>query len=186
MEFRLHYDNHQEHNIKIQFTWLYGLIRIRPSSSNVSTRHTQPEHAQQHTSKITKKSMQTRASSHNLRAFIAILQSPGFKARIWKLLKDCLHIFNFHSSQINLRFGFNDPADTGQALAVLAPPFIWTQQLVRNCTLTPDFEQEIFHLRLSTSVSSSPLRAVRPFLLFIISPATLRALRTAYRTRRTV
>jgi hypothetical protein len=94
-------------------------------------------------------------------------------AQFLRRISGALKVRNF---RLHVQFGFDDPADTGMLIAAAAPA-LWA---LRNWSedhffLEPDFEREVVRADGKVNVRISPIRIMTASLMFLLSPATLRA-----------
>lgn len=149
--------------------WLFGVVRLRLGNSKVRDR------AQAERPRI-KRRRHKPGGAHRV---IAMLRSEGFGRRLLKLARDLLRRIHIRELRLNLRLGLDDPADTGRLWAVLGPLAAMLALLPHaHVTIEPAFSAEAFEIDGHGHIRVIPIQLLFVILVFVLSPTTLRALRT--------
>jgi hypothetical protein len=99
-----------------------------------------------------------------------------FAARLWR----ALHVGELTG---RARIGLDDPADTGELWAVLAPACSLLARRHPDFRVTPSFQGECLEVDACFRLTVVPLELIAITLAFALSPTTLRAGVAAWRTR---
>jgi hypothetical protein len=98
--------------------------------------------------------------------------SKGLFAAAARFLRRLLRAVRIHDFRLCVRFGFDNPADTGMLLAAAAPALAMLQD---RLVLVPDFDQEIAQADGNVDVRIYPVRIVIASVMFLLSWPTLKA-----------
>lgn len=152
---------HQEDSFTL--VWLFGAVKIPvPLWGRIKRK---PRKLTQH----------DRGGAHRA---LAILQTEMPWGRLLVLVRALLRRTRVRDLRLAVRFGLDDPADTGRlwawagplAAALALPP-------VARLAIEPDFASEIFEIDGQARVCIIPIQWLSAILVFLLSPQTLRALR---------
>jgi hypothetical protein len=167
----------EEFHSDVAVQWLFGIVRF-----NIPSQRTQKLEKKPHKIKKIKK---TRKKAANVSAAKDLLWNARFRYRVFKFVKDLLHIIHIAGFYIRLRLGLDDPADTGRLWAWLGPLAVFLSSLSNSMVqLEPDFQTEIVYLDSSGRMRIVPLQVFFTVFAFLFSPVTVSALWTMYRSSR--
>jgi len=165
---------------KLQFRtkWFYGLLTFQSSKFEQEAKKNKRMRKTKKSHNVKKK----RRSSKNKNAgrfIFAMIKSEGFLKRIIQFIVDCIKLVRFRDTQISLLVGLDDPADTGNIVAILAPIFVWLRLgLIPKTTFEADYYQLIFRFSASTAIRIVPLDYVRLFFCLLFSPTLWRSVKS--------
>lgn len=84
-----------------------------------------------------------------------------------RLVTDLLGTIRFRNASVDVRFGCNDPADTGLVFGMLTPVLYGTSGLQRaSLNVVPVFDQAIFVGRVTLDVAIIPIKLLPPVIRF--------------------
>jgi hypothetical protein len=111
---------------------------------------------------------------------LGMLRQAPFRQRLYRLVKDLGDAVRFHRLYLHLRLGLGDPADTGMLWAFIGPLSVMAKK-VRNAEvlLEPDFMDAVFEFHAQGHLRLVPLQCILLVLGLVLSPASIRAWRTA-------
>ncbi len=114
-----------------------------------------------------------------------VLKSKGFMKRVVRLVKDLMRTVHVHRLGLHARLGLDDPADTGRLWGMVGPlaGLLSDYQSV-DVNIEPEFRAETFDLDGEGDIRIIPLQIIFVIVSFLISPATLRAVKTLVVSRR--
>jgi hypothetical protein len=113
-----------------------------------------------------------------------MLRTRGFLAGVLRLARRFFRAVHFRVERIRLRAGFEDPADTGLLCAWLLPVSTYAMAARPDAIdIAPDFSKQTFYLAAAGNVRVTLASVLWPFVVFALSPSTLRGL-IALRTGR--
>ncbi len=151
------------------FGWLFGLVRLplgeprkRAESRSVYPRA---------------KTRKSRRAGG--RRVWAAVRSKGFGRRVLRLVRDLLRRIHIFDLSLKVRLGLDDPADTGRLWAVVGPlAALLALPPVARITIEPEFSSETLEVDGRAHIRIVPIQLLFVILVFLLSPATLRALYT--------
>lgn len=109
---------------------------------------------------------------------ISMLQTEGFARRALKLARDLLRRIHVRTLNLDVRLGLDDPADTGRLWGAVGPlAALLPLPPVACVAITPDFSAEVLEFEGQGHIRIVPLQWLAVILVFVLSPATFRALR---------
>jgi hypothetical protein len=112
-------------------------------------------------------------------SFLSVLRVRGLPEGILKLTRRMLGRFKVGQMDVDIRFGLDDPADTGMMYSVLWPLLVPVNPFGPvSFRLEPAFDEPTFETSLHGRVRVYPIQMVGPVLRFVFSPTGLRAIRT--------
>ena len=117
------------------------------------------------------------------RDLVAVLRSPGFARRLFRLIGDLIAASRPRRFQARFVVGLEDPADTGRLWGMLAPlRLLFGKRSIGkessvSLEITPDFSGPRFQGYSCASLRFVPLRIIGLGLGFVFSAPVLRALR---------
>jgi hypothetical protein len=119
-----------------------------------------------------------------LRDLVAVWNAELQEKIVW-LLRGLRRSVHLRELRVWLRFGLDDPADTGVAWAAIAPLTLAARAWPNvELDVAPDFAEPGVRAQSLTAVRVLPLRALPPLVGFGCSPTILRAARTLRARRR--
>lgn len=147
--------------IRFRLIWLFGLLDLKLAGAAEEGRRNGKR--------------KVRANWHGKRWFCA-LRIRGLTHSVLRLMRRLLAAFLVRDFNLSVRFGFDDPADTGLLLALAAPALSLLDSWSRNrFSALADFNEEVLCAEGNMSIRIYPLRVVVPSILFLLSPPVLRA-----------
>ena len=156
--------------------WLFGLVRFKigiPGPIKAVSRHPQKPR------KKTKK----RKQDDNVRVAIALLKQPTFRRRAFQFIKNLLRAIHARDFSLRLRIGLNDPADTGHLWGFLGPVAGIAKNLSSaEIIIEPEFIAPALEVESQGKLRIIPLQFITLVTAFMVSPATLQALRMLHRS----
>lgn len=160
---------HESSQWRIDLYWLFGLVRIP-----LPSQHTMRK-VRQHPPTKKRKVPPLFGGRDRM---MSVLKSEGFMKRIVRLLKDLLRTVHVHRFGVHARFGLDDPADTGQLWGMAGPlAALLSHSRSVHVHLEPEFTAETFDLDSEGHIRMIPIQIIFVILTFLISPATLRAVK---------
>jgi hypothetical protein len=159
------HDGEQESSGRL--CWLFGLIRLR-LDNNPSGPRPRPKQPKRNTHR--------RGKSRNTRYVVNFL-NEGLGGRMLRLSLDLLRRIRVYNLSLEARMGLDDPADTGRLWGMVGPAAAILAQLpVVHVAIEPDFSAQTFQLDGQGHIRIVPLEMLWVILVFVLTPATLRAL----------
>ena len=156
----------------IQLRWLFGLVNIK---TNIPIKTTTKERTKTSHHKKPKR-------KNNGNDIVALLKQSSFRQHMMKFIKRVLRASNAENLYLKLRIGLGDPADTGLLWAILGPVSGMMKNLQSmQIDIEPDFIDEVMEVNSHGQFHLIPLQLIALVIGFILSPTTLRALRTTQR-----
>lgn len=107
----------------------------------------------------------------------AVLRTRGLLPRIVRFFEDMRRHTHVRDLIARVRYGFEDPADTGQMCGALAPALVFASVQGVDVLCMPDFGRAVFDGGCSTRISVRPLSVVIVVLVFACSPPVWRGIR---------
>jgi hypothetical protein len=149
---------------RIEVGWLFGLVRFR-----IRSKSRKPKRPRE-------KPKERKSKSRMLRRSLKVIRRPSFRRRVWRLLVALVRSLHVRGTRLHVWVGLDDPADTGMLCAWVVPGLaILRQHTGADLLLYPDFEDERFEASAHGEIRAIPLAMIADFVLFALSPATLRA-----------
>jgi hypothetical protein len=149
--------------------WLFGLVRLRLGKIKVRP-PAKPERP---------KARRSRQRRGGARHIMAMLRTEGFGRRLLRLAQDLSRCIYIRDLSMAVRLGLDDPADTGRLWAVVGPlAAMVTTSPVSRVAIEPDFSSEVLEVDGKGCIRIIPIQLLFVVLVFMLSPSTLRALRT--------
>lgn len=149
--------------------WLFGLVRLRLGEPKARARAT-PERP---------KARRDRGKRGGARRVLAMFRIEGFGWRLLRLAQDLLRHIRIQSLAMEVRLGLDDPADTGRLWALIGTlAAILPVPPVARVAVEPEFTCEALEVDGEGRVRIIPIQLLFVMLVFVLSPGTLRALRT--------
>jgi hypothetical protein len=150
--------------IQVRLGWLFGLVEVNLGGGRPRPRRS-PKQRKKH-----------RGRAITFRKVKRVLLAKGLFTAVAQFLRRISGALKVRHFRLHVRFGFDDPADTGMLIAAAAPA-LWA---LRNWSedrffLEPDFDREVVRADGKVDVRIYPIRIMTASLRFLLSPATLRA-----------
>jgi len=151
--------------------WLFGLVRkqISPGKKKVKKPKKKKE--------VTRAKKKKPEKKRNFKTLLRVLRIKGLLSRIIKFFRQILSCFRVRELDVNLRFGLDDPVDTGITYglmhAVLIPGNSPGPTLLR---IEPVYDRPAFELSLHGRIRVFLIQIVSYFIGFIFSRAGLRTI----------
>ncbi len=150
--------------------WLFGLVRVRlgkPEARSLA----RPERPGRR---------RTRRKRGGARRVMAMLRMEGFGRRLLRLARDLLRRIRIRELSLAVRLGLDDPADTGRLWGVVGPlAALLARCPVARIAIEPDFGAEALDVDGKGHIRIVPIELLFVMLVFVLNPATLRALYAA-------
>jgi hypothetical protein len=144
--------------------WLYGLVRI-PIRAKRGARRPRKRKAKKHKPK-----------REVGRRVIATLRSAPFRWRLLRFAGDAFHSVHVHNLDLGIRFGFDDPADTGRFWGMLYPGTRLLERWPRTkFDFELNFERACLEFDAEGAVRVIPIQVIWATVIFLLSPSTLKA-----------
>lgn len=157
-------EKEEEFKSRTTVKWLFGLV-----GKDIGGRKQKPAREKPAKEKGKKK--------RSIRPLLAMLRSRGFLRRVLRLFRDMLRRTKVRELKLDVRVGLSDPADTGLLFAAIGPMAGYlTAFTPLDVEVQPDFEQETLRGHFRSDIRILPIQFVLLFILFALSPTTLRAL----------
>jgi len=157
---------------RLHVTWLFGLVGV-------------PVRAPDGTSAQDEEGSKPASGDSLLRArrAMAFLRTSGVVARTKKFLGDLVGSLHPEIETMRIELGLEDPADTGQAWAVLGPLSGWlAYRYDGRVRLDPNFETTTVEVEGRAQLTIIPLQTVALAVAVLASPTILRGLYSAHQT----
>lgn len=159
--------------IQVHASWLFGLVRgpLRTDATRASK-----------TQKRAKRAKATKRRPMSVGQGIRLLRAIGGLERIRQLLRDLVASLHPNVDWLRIELGLGDPAETGQAWAVLGPVSAWL--LFRYdgvVSVQPNFMDAAFAVEGRADFLVVPLQTLAIVVSYVASPRTLRGLYLAHR-----
>jgi hypothetical protein len=107
---------------------------------------------------------------------LAVSRADGLITRGLRLVRDLVLGLRIRELILDIRFGLDDPADTGQLYGSLCPVLIPIESLTASRVhVEPEFDGPALNGVFSGALRLVPLRVVGSLLVFVCSPPALRA-----------
>jgi hypothetical protein len=117
----------------------------------------------------------------NARRALAMARSDGFSRRVLCLLRDLLGRVQVRRLDLDLRLGFDDPADTGRLWGIIGPvSAVLALPHAARVSVTPVFTEPLLYLDAHAEARIVPAALLLALLGFVFSPITFRAARAAF------
>jgi hypothetical protein len=146
---------------ELSLGWMWGLIRIPVTGWRKRARP-----------RVRKRAAKPRFASRAVSA----LRYAAFRRRLLHFAGGIFRSLHARNLVLRLRFGMDDPADTGRlwalACGVIVPLRIASPAVV---DVAPEFAGECLELDAGGTIRFVPARLAIVSMLFLLSPATLRA-----------
>ena len=148
----------------IAIGWLFGAVRV-PLARRARAKPNPPRLVE----RADKRGRALRA--------VSMVRTGGFFVHLLKLAQALLRRVRVRTLSLDIRLGLDDPADTGRLWAVVGPlAAMLPLPPAARLSIEPDFAEAVFEVDGRGNVRIMPILWVAAILVFLLSPATLRAL----------
>jgi hypothetical protein len=107
---------------------------------------------------------------------LEVLRTEGFFGNLARLLRGLLKVLRIRTLTIDMMIGLSDPAETGEAVGLLAAALVPLEALAPvRARIVPNFAEEVVAGSAEGTIRIVPIRIVPPLARFLISPPTWRA-----------
>ena len=160
---------------RMKLLWLFGLV------SKEITREKKPEEKK----KAVKERRKPGERRRRFGDVFAILRTRGLLRQLRVLLSDILNRLKIRDLAADFRVGLGDPAETGLLFALIGPTtFCLSSSFPLQVRVQPSFADEAtFEGYSQGTVRLRPIQLVIPFLRFIFSLTTIRAVKKLVLTK---
>ena len=162
--------------VRWRLFWLFGLVK--PRSRNRSA-PSAPELAG-----ATPAGRPKTRRGKRLRMAVTVVRTRGLARRVVRLALALLRRVTVDRLQLDTRFGFENPADTGFVYGCLSPVLVMADVRGLNIRCRPMFMEPGLRGAFRATIRLRPLFVVGPIVAFLVSPSVFRAARAAWRTRK--
>ena len=154
----------EANKIRVRLVWLFGLLNVNLSGRKPRRKRPARER---------KKAPGQRFAFRRVKRALLTKGVPTAVTRFLRRMLSAVKVLEF---RLRVRFGFDDPADTGMLLAAAAPVLSVLRTWGANrLSVEADFDQEITCANGNMKVRIYPTRIVAASAMFLFSPAILRA-----------
>ena len=157
---------------RVRLRWLFGLLNVRLGGRRSRV---QAPPAEAVAIKNGLAGPNARKPSGRGRRLIAALETRGVMARVVLFVHDLFGLVRVQNFVLRARYGFDDPADTGQLYGALAPVLVLASVKEVDLICTPDFAQQSVEGTCSGIISVRPLSVAGVIVAFLCSPPVWRA-----------
>ena len=152
--------------------WMFGLVEFPLKGRKRREKTAKPR---------AKKREKRGRLARRLPQLLGALQSAQFRHRLLRFCRDIIAALRLRDFGLRLRLGFDDPADTGIAWAFVGPLVAFLEaREAANVDVGADFERETFEVEAGGKVRLIPAHLAWIFLVFALSPVTLRTAWTQF------
>ena len=157
----------------LRLVWFFGLFSQEVKKGKKKPKEEKGEVAGRHKPAGGKK------KGGDIKPVFKILRTRGLLRQVIRFLRRVITSFRIKELSLNLRLGFDNPADTGLLFAVIGPamPFVSSSRFHR-VSLEPSFDGAVCQGRLHGVVGLQPIRLVPPITGLVFSPSTMRVVKT--------
>lgn len=158
--------------VRIRLIWLFGVLTINLPGGKPRREQRRRED---------RKSRRRRPKAEQL---LAVVHTKGLLAAAVRWLRRLRTAVTMRELRLRVRFGFDDPADTGLFFAAIAP-VMWLLRAsgLDRFSAEADFEEETLSIDGNVDVRIYPAPIIGASAMFLLSPATLRAAKAAFWSR---
>lgn len=159
---------------RVRVRWLFGLVSLpTPAGRGKPGRERKVRK---------KKKRKPGRRARGARRALAVMESPGFARRVVRLGRDLLARVRPRRMALTLRFGADNPADTGRLWGVVGPATaLLPVPAGADVTIAPEFAEAAFELDGAFEARIVPAAVLFTLFAFLLAPATLRAAFAAVR-----
>jgi hypothetical protein len=174
------YNSLEERRSVLLIVWLFGLVKVDATGQEKKQKITRPKRKfkaeQKPKRRRTKRGKEEKIRS--LKRAWSVLSSEGFIRHILRFILNLFRQINIRTFHLSIRFGLDDPADTGQLFGVIAPFALCLQAFpFTTIRIQPVFTGVTLHRYFKVQVRIVPIRIIWVLTRFIFSLKTLRAVR---------
>lgn len=175
--FTLRVERDERTRLSAEIGWLGGRLPLRYTREPGTAPATEAEREEPEAEPTAGPSALDRASQA-----LAVLRTEGFLERTGRLVGDLVRSFRFEQLSLRLHVGTGDPADTGILYGRVQAAMPALRAVPRaHLALEPDFDRRVAHGSGQLALRAVPLRLLWSLGTYLLSPATLRAVRAARR-----
>ncbi len=175
------YDHQVRLKSQMRIIWLFGLVRIRPTPSERS-KGTAARFTDSRVKEKRKLHKRSRQKSKLGKALLAVISSEGLLRHLFRLLYELLSDAKIKQLKACVRFGLDDPADTGRLYGSLAPAFSILYAIPRvDFVAVPLFDRTGVETDIQARVRVVPIYYIKAVLLFVFTKESLQAARAVIR-----
>jgi len=161
----------EQPRVRWQLRWLFGLVDVRSGTRKARREERPPEEVSSAGARTSRR--RRRGPS----AVLAALRTEGLIRRAQQLVLGLLKAVRWEHLSAGIRFGFDDPADTGMWYGALAPVLVASRARGWPVSCQPVFDDECLEGTCSAAAHLRPISIVRVALRFLVSTEVLRAIR---------
>jgi hypothetical protein len=174
LDIRLQLVTQEKPRFGIRLAWLFGLVSKEVSKGK--------KKAEEKRRVVRRKPRRRRIRAG---AMLQILRTKGLSRQFVSFLKGILSCLKIRDLGMNLRVGLDNPADTGLLFAFVGPATSFlSSSFPHEIRVQPSFDDKaIFEGYLHGTVRLRPIQLAAPFLRFVFSLATMRAVKTLVLTK---
>lgn len=176
LDITIHIDTAERPRSRMRLGWLFGLVskEIRKVQKKPGEKRGELEGKRQ-----------LRGRRRRIRTVFAILGTKGLVTQLKDLVTDTLSRLEIRQIGVNFRVGLDDPADMGFLFAFIGPATLFLNSFSSHqIRVHPSFGDEaVFEGHLYGAVRLRPIRLVPTFMRFVLSLATIRAVKTLVLTK---
>ena len=176
LDITLHIDTSGRPRSRMRLVWLFGLVSKEIRKVQKKPREKRGE---------LKGKRQLRGRRRRIRTVLAILGTKGLVTQLKDLVMGTLSRLEIRQLGVNFRVGLDDPADMGFLFAFIGPATLFLSSFSSHqIRVHPSFGDEaVFEGHLYGAVRLRPIRLVPTFMRFVLSLATIRAVKTLVLTK---
>ena len=165
--------------VRWRLRWLFGLVDVRSAgrTGEAEVEERPPEAA------APARSRKTRRRRFRQSAALEVLRTEGLLRRVQRLVFALLLAIRWEDLSASVRFGFEDPADTGLWYGALAPVLVAGRVRGWPVSCQPVFDDACVEGVCSLAARLRPISIVRIALGLLVSREVFRAIR-AWRSSR--
>jgi hypothetical protein len=166
---------------RVRVKWLFGLV-----GKDMGDRKKPPEEERLAEKKPKKeKPKKEKKKKRNIKPVLAVLRTRGLFRKLLLFIRGVFQTLSVRHLRLSLRVGLGNPADTGLLLALIGPTMVHAAPFSKvDIQLEPDFYEASIRGHCEADIRAVPLRLVGHFLLFAVSPTTIRAIMRMLAARR--
>jgi hypothetical protein len=172
------YNSREERRSVLLIVWLFGLVKVDANGQEKKQKITRPKRKFK-TKQKPKRRRPKRSKEEKIRGLKRMwsaLSSEGFIQHILRFILNLFRQINIRTFNLSIRFGLDDPADTGQLYGVIAPFALCLQAFpFTTIRIQPVFTGVALHTYFKIQVRIVPIRIVWVLIRFTLSLTTLRA-----------
>ncbi len=151
---------------QFMIAWLFGWVKVPMKVGAGAGPSMQPV-----------RRMKRRAPARRSLPWRALWRQKAFRRRVWRFVRDLIGSLRVRQLRLHLRWGLDDPADTGRLWAVAGPLALMLPWRGADLQIRPDFEQAVLDWDVQGRLLFVPLQWVGLVLFFVLSPASIRTWR---------